>query len=125
MRRREFLGALGGAAVAWPLAARAQQPERMRRIGVLLPWETGDPEAQLRVTAFVQSLQQLGWTEGANLRIEYRWPGADPPRIRRCAAELTALNPDVILTSTALALLPLQQQTSVIPMVFTHIYDPV
>jgi ABC-type uncharacterized transport system substrate-binding protein len=123
-KRREFIIVLGGAA-AWPLAARAQQAERMRRIGVLLPWETGDPESQHRVAAFVQSLQQLGWTEGANLRIEYRWPGADPPRIRRHAAELAALNPDLILTSTALALLPLQQQTSVIPIVFTHIYDPV
>src|SRR5262245_3520074 len=125
LKRLEFITLLGGVAAAWPLAASAQQPERMRRIGILLPWETGDSEAQLRVTAFVQSLQHLGWTEGANLRVEYRWPGADPQRIRRYAAELTALNPDVILTSTSLGLLPLQQQTSAIPIVFTHIYDPV
>jgi putative tryptophan/tyrosine transport system substrate-binding protein len=99
MRRREFITLLGGAA-AWPLAARAQQPERMRRVGVLMPFVAGDPEAQLRSTVLAQSLQQSGWTVGRNLQIDYRFPGGEADRIRQYAAELAALAPDVILTGT-------------------------
>ena len=91
MKRREFITLLGGAAVAWPLAARAQQPERMRRIGVLMGQAADDPEAQARVAAFVQGLQELGWTDGRNVRIDTRWAGASAAEIRRHAAELVAL----------------------------------
>ena len=98
MNRRGMIAALGGAA-AWPIAARAQQGERMRRIGVLLPATADDPEFQARVAAFVQGLQQLGWTEGRNVRIDIRWGAGDAERIRRYAAELVALAPDVILAA--------------------------
>ena len=103
MRRREFITLLGGAAAAWPLAARAQQAERMRRIGVLTAAAApSDPESQARIAAFLQALQQLGWTDGRNVRIDYRWGAGDAERIRRYAAELVALAPDVILaTGTA------------------------
>ncbi len=125
MRRRDFI-ALAGAAAAWPLAARAQQPAAdVRRIGVLSPFAESDPEVQANVTAFRQSLQKLGWTEGRNLRIDYRWGSADPERIRAQAIELVGLKPDVILVSTALALQPLQRETRSIPIVFTQITDPV
>src|SRR5215475_1240677 len=98
--RRELLAALGGAAVAWPLAARAQQPrEPIRRIGVLLTGAADDPESLARVGAFLQGLQELGWTDGRNVRIEYRWGSADAERIRKSAAELVALAPDVIVVS--------------------------
>jgi hypothetical protein len=90
-RRRAFILALGGAAAAWPLAARAQQAERVRRIGVLMNVAGDDPEGQARLTAFVQGLQQLGWTDGRNVRIDYRWGGGDADRIRRYAAELVAI----------------------------------
>ena len=100
MRRREFITLLGGAA-AWPLAVRAQQAERMRRIGVLTPFAAEDPEAQARVAAFVNGLQQLGWTDGRNLRIDIRWGAGDAERIRRYAAELVALAPDAILPPAA------------------------
>ena len=99
MRRREFITLLGGAAVAWPLAARAQQPERMRRIGVLLPAAADDAEFQARVGAFLQGLALLGWTIGRNVRIDTRWATANAAEIRRHAAELAALAPDVILAS--------------------------
>src|ERR1700693_4027912 len=99
MKRRAFITLLGGAAVAWPLAARAQQPSQMRRIGVLMPLAAGDPQAEARIGVFQQRLQQLGWTIGRNVRIDYRWPAGDPDRIRRYAAELVALAPDVILAS--------------------------
>ena len=96
--RREFITLLGGATAAvWPLAARAQQRERMRRIGVLLNLAADDPESQRRMTALVQGLQQLGWTDGRNVRIDTRWGGGDADRMRRYAAELVALAPDVIL----------------------------
>src|SRR5215468_5799988 len=101
MKRREFITLLGGATVAWPLAARAQQPERMRRIGVLFNLAADDPESLRRMTAFVQGLQQFGWTDGRNVRIDMRSGAADPDRIRRYAAELIALEPDVILAATA------------------------
>ena len=95
--RRKFLATLGGAAVALPLAARAQQPERLRRIGVLTAFASDDPAEQSRVLAFAQALAQSGWTEGRNVRIDIRWGAGDPERIRRYAAELVALAPDVIL----------------------------
>src|SRR5256885_7204006 len=99
MKRREFITLIGGAAVVWPLAARAQQADRMLRIGVCMNLAADDPEGQARLTAFAQGLQQLGWTDGRNARIEYRWAVGDPERIRRYAAELIALAPDVVLTA--------------------------
>jgi putative ABC transport system substrate-binding protein len=98
-RRRAFITLVGGLAAAWPLAARAQQPERVRRIGVLMSSAADDPEALARVTAIAQGLQELGWTLGRNVRIDYRWGAADADSIRRYAAELAALAPDVILTT--------------------------
>src|SRR5499433_1845518 len=125
MRRREFITVLGGAA-AWPLAARAQQRERMRRIGVLVgALPPGDPEWQARGTAFVQGLQELGWTDGRNVRIEYRWGLGDPDRLRKYAAELVALAPDVILAAGALAVASLQQTNRSVPIVFANVVDPV
>ena len=125
MRRRDFVALLGGAAVAWPLAARAQQPEQMRRIGVLTNLVADDPEAQARVGAFLQGLQELGWAVGRNMRIEYRWGAGDADRTRGYAAELVALAPDVILTSGASALAPLLQATRSVPVVFAQVPDPV
>jgi putative ABC transport system substrate-binding protein len=122
--RREFVTLLGGAA-AWPLAAHAQQPERMRRIGVLIPYAADDPEGQARIAAFLQGLQQLGWTEGRNVRIDYRWSAGDADRARRYAAELVALAPDVILASGASTVGPLLQATRTVPIVFPVIGDPV
>ena len=124
MRRREFITLLGGAA-SWPLAARAQQPERMRRIGVLTNLVADDPEAQARVGAFLQGLQEFGWAVGRNVRIEYRWGAGDADRTRGYAAELVALAPDVILTSGASALAPLLQATRSVPVVFAQVPDPV
>src|SRR5262249_9325028 len=123
--RRDLLVALGGAAAAWPLAARAQQAERMRRIGVLMPGASDDPEFQARMTAFVQGLAQLGWIDGRNVRIDTRWGVADAGRIRKYAAELLALAPDVILTNSSAALAPLLQATRTVPIVFTTVVDPV
>jgi putative ABC transport system substrate-binding protein len=125
MSRRQFIGLLGGAAAAWPLAARAQQGERMRRIGVLTNLVADDPEAQARVGAFLQGLQELGWAVGRNMRIEYRWGAGDADRTRGYAAELVALAPDVILTSGASALAPLLQATRSVPVVFAQVPDPV
>jgi putative tryptophan/tyrosine transport system substrate-binding protein len=125
MRRREFVTLLGGAAVAWPAVARAQQPEQMRRIGVLTNLVADDPEAQARVGAFLQGLQELGWAVGRNMRIEYRWGAGDADRTRGYAAELVALAPDVILTSGASALAPLLQATRSVPVVFAQVPDPV
>jgi len=122
--RRELLVALGGAAVAWPLAASAQQ-DRVRRIGVLMNLAANDPEGQARVAAFVQALRQLGWTDGANARIDYRWSGGDEARVRGYAAELAALAPDAILTTGAVTLGPLQQVSRTVPIVFVNVTDPV
>jgi len=124
MRRREFISLLGSAA-AWPVVARGQQPERMRRIGVVLGINERDPEAKRRVSAFVQSLQKFGWREGANLVIDYRFGGDNSQRIRIFAAELVDLKPDVIWTTGSLVLLQLKRTTSTIPIVFTQVYDPV
>jgi putative tryptophan/tyrosine transport system substrate-binding protein len=103
MKRREFIVLLGGAAVAWPLAARAQQGKRMPRIGVLLPWAASDPQAQIRNAAFLQGLQQLGWSIGQNVQMDYRWSGGNMDDRRRHAAELVALAPDVIFTAGSAA----------------------
>ena len=125
MKRREFITLLGGAAAAWPLAAHAQQPERMRRIGVLTNLAADDPEAQTRVGAFLQGLQEFGWAVGRNMRIDFRWGGGDAEKTRRYATELVALAPDVILTSGATALGPLLQATRSVPIVFAQVPDPV
>jgi putative tryptophan/tyrosine transport system substrate-binding protein len=122
MRRRAFITLLGGAA-AWPLAA--QHAERMRRIGVLTNLASDDPEAQVRNTAFAQTLAQLGWAVGQNLHIEHRWAAGDAERIRRYAAELVALTPDVILTTGAAGVGPLLQATRTVPVVFVLVPDPV
>jgi putative ABC transport system substrate-binding protein len=124
MKRREFITLLGSAA-AWPLAARGQQPERIRRIGVLMNLTADDPEASDRVTAFAQGLQQLGWTAGHNVRIDYRWGAVDADRSRRYAAELVALAPDVILASGVPVVTALLQATRTVPIVFAQIVDPV
>ena len=125
MKRRDFITLLGGAAAAWPLAARAQQGERVRRVGVLMNLTADDPESSARVTAFAQGLQQLGWTVGRNLRIDYRWGAMDAERARRYAPELVALAPDVILASGAPAVVALQQAARTVPIVFANIVDPV
>ncbi len=125
LRRREFIALLGGAAAAWPLAARAQQPERMRRIGVLWNAAADDPESSRRLTAFVQGLQELGWTDGRNLRIDIRWAAGDADRIRRYAAELVALAPDVMLAIGGTTVGPLLQATRAVPIVFVQVPDPV
>jgi putative ABC transport system substrate-binding protein len=123
--RRELLAALGGAAAAWPLAARAQQPERMRRIGVLMAMTADDPESQARLAAFAQGLQQSGWTVGQNVRVDYRWGGGNADNMRKYAAELVALAPNVILAHSSAAVAPLLQATRTIPIVFTTVADPV
>jgi putative ABC transport system substrate-binding protein len=124
MRRREFISMLGGA-VAWPLAARAQQPERMRRVGVLEPIAVDDPEALARVTAFAQGLQQLGRTASRNVRIDYRWGAGDADRIRQQAVELAALAPDAILTVGTSTAAPMLRATRTVPIVFVAVVDPV
>ena len=126
MKRREFITLLGGAATAWPLAARAQQPARMRRIGVLVSTlPAGDPEWQARSNAFVQGLQERGWSDGRNVRVEYRWGLGDPDRLRKYVAELVALAPDVILAAGAAAVASLQQSSHSVPIVFANVLDPV
>jgi putative ABC transport system substrate-binding protein len=124
MRRRQFITLLGGAAT-WPLAARAQQADRMRHIGLLINVVAGDPEGQSRVAAFRQGLQELGWSEGRNVRIDYRWGANDAVRSRRYAAELIALAPDVILASASPAVVALQEATRTVPIVFVQVVDPV
>jgi putative ABC transport system substrate-binding protein len=124
MKRRDFITLLGGV-TAWPLAARAQQPERMRRIGVLMSTAADDTESTARLTAFLQGLQQLGWTDGRNVRIDTRWGAADAERIRRLAAELIALAPDVILAPGSSTVGPLLQATRAVPIVFVVVPDPV
>jgi ABC-type uncharacterized transport system substrate-binding protein len=124
MRRREFITLVGGAATAWPLAARAQQGERVRRIGVLMYLAADDAEGQARLAAFTQALAQLGWSDGRNLRIDIRWATADD--VRRHAAELAALAPDVLVAGTGTATVaPLLQATRTVPIVFVTVIDPV
>ena len=125
MKRREFITLLGGAAAAWPLAARAQQRERMRRIGVLMNLAADDPEGQARIVAFVQGLQQSGWADGHNVRIEIRWAAGDVARFQRAAEELLALAPDVVLASATPSVQALQQATRSVPIVFANVGDPV
>ena len=125
IRRREFITLLGGAAVAWPVAARAQQAERMRRIGVFINPVADDPVTQARLAAFVEGLQQLGWTDGRNVRIDTRWSAGNPDDTRKSAAELVALAPDVILVNGSAAAGPLLQATRTVPIVFVNVVDPV
>jgi len=125
MQRREFIALLGGAAVAWPRAARAQQADRMRRVGVLESRAADDPEGQARLAVFAQGLQELGWTEGRNVRIDYRWAAANADRFRTYAAELVALAPDVILASASVSVAALLQTTRTVPIVFVNVIDPV
>ena len=126
MKRRTFITLLGGAAAAWPLAARAQQhPNPMRRIGVLHTPAADDPEGQARNAAFLQGLAQFGWTDGGNVRIETRWAAGDADRIRRFVAELVTLAPDVIVTTGSATVGPLQQATRTVPIVFVSVPDPV
>jgi putative ABC transport system substrate-binding protein len=125
MRRREFITLLGGAVAAWPLAVRAQQPERMRRIGVLINQAADDPEFQARNATLLQALQELGWTVGRNMRIDYRWGPVDADGLRRYAAELVALAPDVILAQGGGAVGALLQATRSVPIVFPTVADPV
>jgi putative tryptophan/tyrosine transport system substrate-binding protein len=124
VKRRDFVTLLGGAA-ALPLAARAQQPERMQRIGVLMNLAADDAEGQGRVAAFQQALQQLGWTGGRNVRIDYRWAAGDTGRFHRYAEELLALGPDVVLASATPSVQALQQATRTVPIVFANVGDPV
>jgi putative ABC transport system substrate-binding protein len=126
VKRREFITLLGGAAIAWPLKARAQQPGGMRRIGVLMASAADDSESQARIAGFLQGLQQLGWADGRNVRIDVRWATTDPENLRRQAAELAALAPDVLVAATGtVTVAPLLQATRTVPIVFIQVIDPV
>jgi putative ABC transport system substrate-binding protein len=125
MRRREFIKVVCGSAAAWPLVALARQSERMRRIGVLMPWPANDAEGQSRLTGFTQALPQLGWIDGQNVRIDYRFGDGKADTMRKYATELVALAPDVILASSSGALAPLLEATRTVPIVFAGIADPV
>ena len=122
--RREFVTLLGGAA-AWPVAARAQQPERMRRVGVLMHATSDEPESQARIVAFAQGLQEAGWSVGRNVRIETRWSTGDASRLRRDAAELVALAPDVVLAGVGATIPALLEASRTVPVVFAQGLDPV
>jgi putative tryptophan/tyrosine transport system substrate-binding protein len=124
MRRRDFIAGLGGAAV-WPLAARAQQPVRARRVGVLDGNDGNDPVQKLRFSAFTQALAELGWTDGGSVRIDLRWGGADTNRMRALAQELVGLRPDIIVTTTTPATAAVQRETRTIPIVFVNVVDPI
>src|SRR4051812_49819961 len=125
MRRREFIALIGGATVAWPIAARAQQPDRVRRIGVLLGLTANDPEGQARIEAFLQALHQLGWTDGLNIQILRRFTDGDADRARAYAAELVALAPDLVLTSGASTTGVILPASRSVPVVFVGAADPV
>jgi ABC-type uncharacterized transport system substrate-binding protein len=125
MKRRKFITLLGGGVATWPLAARAQQPERIRHIGVLMPFSADDAESQTRMGAFLQTLALSGWAIGRNVRIDTRWGARDPERIHRHALELVALAPDVILAHGISTVGPLRQATQTVPIVFAVISDPV
>jgi putative tryptophan/tyrosine transport system substrate-binding protein len=124
VKRRTFIAGLGSA-VAWPVVARAQQPERMRRIGVLMPFATGDPQYQARIGAFLQGLVALGWIDGRNVRIEYRASTGDTDELRKYATEMVAAEPDVILATGVSTVGPLQHATRTVPIVFAVVPDPV
>src|SRR5262249_5816236 len=124
VKRRAFITLLAGAAAPWSLTARAQQPDRMRRIGVLMSLAADDPEGKARLAAFVQRLQELGWSDGRNVRIDYRWAVSDAERTRY-AAELVALAPDVILATSGATVGALQQVSRNVPIVFVTVIDPV
>src|SRR5262245_14639339 len=121
MKRREFITLVGGA-VAWPLGAQAQQREQVRRVGVLMPFTKDNPESQARMTACLNELGRLGWSDVRNLQVEYRWETSD---LRKAATELVALSPDVILVSATQATVPMQQATRAVPIVFVQVADPV
>jgi putative ABC transport system substrate-binding protein len=125
MRRRQFLGLIGSVTAAWPLAASAQPPERIRRIGVLTSLTANDPQSRLRVAALARGLQQFDWIDGRNLRVDYRWGGGDAGRMHSYAAELIALAPDVVVAGGSEATAALQQATRIVPIVFVNIGDPV
>jgi ABC transporter substrate binding protein len=126
LKRREFIALLGGATALWPLAARAQQTDRMRRIGVLIPmFSQTDREGQARIAAFLDTFQRLGWTDGRNVRIEFRWGAGDTDRANASVAELLRSSPDVIVFAGNQALAELHRLTSTIPIVFTQVSDPV
>jgi putative tryptophan/tyrosine transport system substrate-binding protein len=125
VKRREFITLLGGGAAAWPLAARAQQPDRMWRVGLLMGYPEGDAEGQASAAAFQQHLQELGWAEGRNIKIDTRWAGSDPNKAQTFAKELVGMTPDVIVPSTNLVTAILQQETRTIPIVFVLVGDPV
>jgi len=125
LQRRDFITLLGGAAAAWPFAARAQQGERMRRIGVLMHSPADEPEAQARLAAFLQGMQEAGWAVGRNMRLDYRWSTGDIARLRRDAAELVALGPDVILAGVGGTTLALREASRTVPIVFAQSLDPV
>src|SRR5262245_17020861 len=123
--RRDFITLLGGAAAAWPFPAHAQQPQRVRRIGVFMPGVADDPEYEARNAAFLQGLGELGWIVGRNVRIEYRWGAGDYERFRAMAAELIALTPDVILAQGSSTVTALQKTSRTVPVVFANVTDPV
>jgi len=125
MRRREFIALLGSTAAAWPIAARAQQGERMRRIGVLMPGTERDQDGQSRIAAFQQGLAKLGWIDGRNVQIDYRWAALDVDRLRTSAIELVGLRPDVLFAGNTTTLAALQRATRSIPIVFTLVADPI
>jgi putative ABC transport system substrate-binding protein len=125
IRRREFITLVGGAAAAWPLMARGQQGDRVRRIGVLMPFDEGDPLAKTFVSAFTQALADLGWVDGRNMRMDLRWHGVDTDRIRALAQELVGLQPDLIVTNGVAATTAVQRETLTIPIVFANAGDPV
>jgi ABC-type uncharacterized transport system substrate-binding protein len=125
MRRREFITLVGGAAATWPLAARAQQAERMRRVGVLMGYAESDPAAQTQVAALRQELRKLGWEEGRNIRVDVRFPGADADKVRAVLIELMSLTPDVLVTNTNLVTAVAQAEVRTTPIVFIFVGDPV
>jgi putative ABC transport system substrate-binding protein len=125
MRRRNFIAGLASTTATWPLAARAQQSNQMKRIGVLMPYAENDPEASLRVTALHEALLKLGWTEGRNIRFEHRWPASDPEAISKLAREIVDTRPDVILTDSTVPTAAVLRETRTIPVVFVQVGDPV
>jgi len=124
MRRRDFISGIAGSVAAWPLAAHAQQGERVRRIGMLMPW-ADNPQVRTRIAMFLQALQQLNWTDGRNVQIDYCWSGSHADKAHKCGLELAALGPDVILAPGSSGLGSALQATSIVPIVFVHVPDPV